>query len=279
MVLKFLSYNCSALPLLTHNVSERLEKFTVEVAKYNPDIIVLQELSFTCYLEMLKKGLKDWPYVFCEPRILGAISGAIAVFSKVPFSKTAFQAYEHQGTYFGHSIVAKLSKKGLICVEFDNPKMRLIHTHLIPDYREEYSPGKYFSGILEDQMEEMLSFIEDKNQHEPNVPVVLLGDLNFPPETYLYKRLKSRFDSVDCMEKAEPPPHFSNDQFWSAPGVPLCKGRLDYVLLNPPSAWKVVSSQFVFKESFKTSSGVTTMISDHLGVLVEAELGKGKTKG
>lgn len=268
-MIRLLTFNCAAIPLLTPASGARLERLAAEVSRLEPDVVCLQELCLGSQARRLGRLLAAWPFRFLVPRA-GLVAGGLAVFSKVPFREASFERFREQGPWLGYSCLARLSGKGFMRLVFDAPPLELFHTHLLADYSRCPGAGAPYGELQLKQLEQLLAALRGAGRERT---MVLAGDLNFPPGSEPFRRLVEA-GLEDPMEGVSEPSMVDEASFPTVPAVPRRMARLDYVLARSGSDPLVLTgARYVLDARRERGPGRAFTLSDHRGVLAEFEEG------
>lgn len=177
-----------------------VDRVTETIRKYNPDIVVLEEVS-TKWISDLRSMAKLYAYSKIEPR---EDNFGIALYSKFPFAQCDI-------VYIGDAEVPS------IVAEVKTPagKFRVIATHPLPP------AGAKYSVFRNRQLAAIPKVVK-----QSEVPVLLLGDLNVTPWCPYFKRLLKATGLRDSSQGRGVQPTWPTDN-------PLLLIPIDHCLHSP----------------------------------------------
>jgi endonuclease/exonuclease/phosphatase family metal-dependent hydrolase len=236
--LRILTYNVAGVPVVHGRVKPRLERIAELVREGGYDVAAFQE----CWVRS------------CSDALRGAFSHAVRLregvfggdglllgsrwpardFRRLNF---ALDAPDHRLLY---GEADGLADKGVTAATLDTPAgpLKVFNTHLVAGYR-----GRDYAPERAPQLYELVRFVRE---YAGKDPYVLLGDLNFGPESEPYAATIALLGLRDACPGCE-----DTDR----------DGRIDHILLGPGmSAWTVRSAQVVFREPWRGAP-----LSDHFG--------------
>ncbi|MBI4679513.1 MAG: endonuclease/exonuclease/phosphatase family protein [Elusimicrobia bacterium] len=270
MPLRILTFNCSAIPVLTPAVRPRLLRLTAEIRKLDPDLICLQEVGLESYARLLKERLRRWPFSFWErARRGGVVCGGLAVFSKKPFYEACFEPFSRQGPWLGYSLLARMSRKGIMRLKFRDPELELLHAHPVADYSATRRTWTRYAKLQERQVAQLIGRVRSSGH---SGRLVVAGDLNFTPDSGSYAAMTDGLGLVDLME-GERRPSILSDREWGASfWIPRRRVRIDYLLVSRDLIRRgKTRAGYVFDRVFRWSRTLESALSDHCGVLGELQ--------
>ena len=234
-----MSYNVRLFNLFDwipeRNVGDAILSF---INEQNPDILCIQE-----YSENAKVDLRVYKYkaIFMEGK---QIKTGQAIFSKFPiFNKGDFKI-----PAAGNNIIYADIKKG-------NDTIRVYNIHLqsikiSPDVSE---ISEHVDAINQSKSEQVFARIRDafknqeqqteilvKHKNECKYPVIICGDMNNSPFSYVYRNIKS--DLYDCFEEA-------GNGFGQTYKFKYYPARIDYIFVNKKMKVKSFTTFAQFENS------------------------------
>jgi endonuclease/exonuclease/phosphatase family metal-dependent hydrolase len=261
---KIFSLNSGGIPF-SPNRKIRFRMLPEFLKKERFDFVLLQEIGDKFTYDNLKKSLGD-VYSFYPEQSPGLINtqGGLLLLSLKPLKRYRFIKYKiKSGPRFPYNLPEKLSNKGIqICeTEIGSTKVVFIHTHLLANFFGSEKEYEY----LDKQLSELIEFI----QKIPNgTKLILSGDLNFPPETGLYKRLIKMTGLTDPLTGKSVYTHsFKNlniHKLFVKWGLMWGNKREDYTLYK--GFHKNAVRQTVYEKKFR-NNGKLYDLSDHYGIL------------
>ena len=240
-----MSYNVRLFNLFdwipNDNVGDTILSF---INEQNPDILCIQE-----YSENAKVDLRVYKYkaIFMEGKL---IKTGQAIFSKFPiFNKGDFKIPQA-----GNNIIFADIKKGKDTIRVYNFHLQSIK--ISPDVSE---ISEHVEAINKSKSQEVFTRIRDafkkqeqqaeilvKHKNECSYPVIISGDMNNSPFSYVYRDIKS--DMNDCFEEA-------GNGFGQTYKFKYYPARIDYIF----------ASKKMKVKSFKTFTKFEN--SDHFPVM------------
>ena len=182
--------------LAADNVGDTILNF---INEQNPDILCIQE-----YSENAKVDLRIYKYkaIFMEGE---QIKTGQAIFSKYPI----FNQGDFKIPAAGNNVIYADIKKGKDTIRVYNIHLQSIK--ISPDVNE---ISEHVDAINQSKSQQLFSRIRDafkkqeqqadilvKHRNECKYPVIICGDMNNSPFSYVYRHIKS--DLSDCLKKLE----------------------------------------------------------------------------
>ncbi|MBI4424757.1 MAG: endonuclease/exonuclease/phosphatase family protein [Elusimicrobia bacterium] len=257
--MELLTFNCSALPLLTPDVDARLDLLARELRRLDPDLACLQELGLSAQVSRLAARLSAWPYGFWQPRWPGLVAGGLALFSKRPLRGASFHPYAEQCSWLGPGYLSRLAVKGWMRLDLGDPGPVVLHTHLMADYGASRRTWADYRGLQERQAAELASFAA--RDLAAGRRVVVAGDLNATPASEAFGRLTG-LGLRDALGGSAEPSMVPESSFPRPWAIPRRLERLDYVLDSAPGARGFWTLDEVHAFGSRRMS-----LSDHRGLL------------
>jgi endonuclease/exonuclease/phosphatase (EEP) superfamily protein YafD len=129
----------------------------------NPDLILIEELTFN-WMENLGKTLEtDYPHQILEPR---NDNFGIGLFSKIPLEEKSIE-------FIGEANVPTI----LAVINYSGTTINLIGTHPMPP------AGSDLSRLRNDQFDELGRIISEMQE-----PIIVIGDLNATPWSHHFRK-------------------------------------------------------------------------------------------
>lgn len=261
--MRILTYNCCALPLLTGDIGRRLALAAEAISRLDPEMILLQEIFLTSQLAVFRSRLAGWPHAAWEPRSLSRVSGGLVLLSKRPIRRWGFVSFAVQGPAWRFSALVRLSPKGFLWAEFEDPVALVVHTHLVADYRIGLRGRNPYPSAQAEQLGQIAAYLAPLGG---GAPVVVAGDLNMQPDAPALRLFLDELRLSDAMEH-EAPPSVIDEPYYRLPFFAAPNRRFDYVLFRGPAGR--ATAEYVLRERPLTRNGRGITLSDHLGVLAE----------
>lgn len=261
--MRVLTYNCCALPLLTGDIGRRLSLAAGAIARLEPDLILLQEIFLTGQLAAVRSGLPGWTHAAWQERSFGRVSGGICLLSKRPIRRWGFEVFSAQGPALRFSALVRLSPKGFLWAELEDPAALVVHTHLVADYRIALEGVNPYPAAQAAQLAQIAGRLRPL---ERDRALIVGGDLNMRPQSPALRRFREELRLEDAMGAASAASVIS-EPYYRLPFSGAPDRRFDYVLYRGPQGR--AKAEYVLGEQPLTWKGRPITLSDHLGVLAE----------
>ena len=267
--MKLLTFNCCGFPPLAPGTKSRMQSIARAVASIDPDIAAFQEVFFHRYTRALGDILGPrLPYCFFHSRLGRFPAGGLVLFSRFPIKAGSFSAYKARGPLLGKSIVGHLNKKGMLMARLKDPPLNIITTHLLPNFDGNHTDQGRYGRI---QAAQLAQFLTQVNSLDKNIPLVIMGDFNFPPDCVFYERLIKEGALSDPLAHDPRPTGFGE---WCKDGKVRAKPkRIDYILSRQQTVTSrsVITARLIFQDRLKKDHP-KNYLSDHCGILAEIPL-------
>lgn len=261
MKVKIVTFNCFALPFLGRFVRERLSFIGQELNRIRPDFICLQEVFLKNHINILRKNLTNFPYAFFAPRRFLQLGGGLVIFSQIPFLYKEFRRFKNQGPILNFSLSDRIANKGFIFVKTDD--FFLVNTHMLANYNSGYTPESKMAKIQDSQLSQLIEFIQAKKWR--NKSLIIAGDFNFPPDSFLYKKIRRTLEIFDLTSDAGP--STSPESLYLIPFKNKLRNKIDYIFLSENISFKKVKYQYLFTSKAEINRKLETHLSDHFAIL------------
>ncbi|MBQ0049625.1 MAG: endonuclease/exonuclease/phosphatase family protein [Bacteroidales bacterium] len=251
--LKVITWNAAGYGYQSANRDSALTVFRNYIENCDADIICFQEAQTRCihtedfYATMERKGY------YCHEEM------GKAVFSRLPII-----AHENI-TYRSHALEGQSVVNGSIAyrILFQGDTLLLINNHLESNHLNPEEKDEYVRGLDEHNINELkssgktvLSKVSQRTairaqqadslanyiQHHDHMPIIMCGDFNDTPISYVYQRINKLLDNAYRKSGNGMGISYNKKGFWV---------RIDHVFMS--HHWK----------SFKTHIDTTHDISDH----------------
>lgn len=261
--MRIITYNCCALPLLTGDIGRRLALAAEEISRLDPDLILLQELFLAGQLAAVRSGLARWPHSAWQPRSLARVAGGLYLLSKRPIRRWGFESFADQGPAWRFSALVRLSPKGFVWAELEDPATFLVHTHLVADYRLGVGGRNPYPSAQAAQLGQIAARVAAL---AGPATVVVAGDLNMRPDEPALRRFLDELRLSDAMAHSTSA-SVIDEPYYRLPFIAAPNRRFDYVLFRGPAGR--VKAGYVLGGRPLSRNGRKITLSDHLGVLAE----------
>lgn len=245
--IKVLTYNVAAIHFVHGKVGPRMARIAEKIKSDGYDVAAIQE----CWVKSCSDNLKQaFPH---SVRLKEGITGGdgLLLGSRYPVrgAKTVSYSLDAPDHRILYGEGDGLSEKGVMAVTLDTPAgpLKVFNTHLIAGYK-----GRDYKPERAAQVYELIRFIRE---YAGKDPYILMGDMNFSPQTPHYGALVALLDLRDACPDCE-----DTDR----------EGRIDHIFLSPAmSKWNVKRNAVSFKETL--DEGGKVPLSDHFGFVVVLE--------
>lgn len=261
--MRILTYNCCALPLLTGDIDRRLSLAAAAISRLDPELILLQEIFLTGQLAGVRSGLPLWPHAALEPRSFARVAGGLCLLSKRPIRRWGFVSFAVQGPVWRFSALVRLSPKGFLWAEFEDPAVLVVHTHLVADYRIGLEGRNPYLPVQAEQLGQISAHLRRRGG---GTPLVVAGDLNMKPDAPALRRFLDELCLSDAMEQ-EVAPSVIEEPYYRLPFFWTPNRRFDYILSRGLAGR--AAAEYVLRERPLTRNSREITLSDHLGVLAD----------
>ncbi|KAI6650876.1 Neutral sphingomyelinase isoform X1 [Oopsacas minuta] len=264
--LKFATLNTWLLPGLMHGSSKVIQRtnfITEAISTCDHDVLALQEVWIPGLFKQTILNPENFSKNFGYFHYFrsGVVGSGLVTYSKYPIVGVDFFRFSLCGSPFRVDHGDWYGGKGVgVCyIESSVGMLSVYNTHLVADY--------FLSFYVEHriiQVIELVKFIQrTKKGH-----VILLGDLNFTPDSIEYEII-TKFGGLNDIWKDEKNAftfNVANNPFRIVKSPPL---RIDYVMIPNGNNCEAIEKKFVFQET----NDKTVWYSDHSGLGVQLQLG------
>lgn len=230
---------------------------------------MLQEVGDRRVYKKFRIELGDTYFFYPEktPKLINR-HGALLFLTQKPLNKYLFRPFRvASGPRFPFNLPEILSKKGFQVCEILIKKQRLIfiHTHLLANFLGKKADYSYTAK----QLPELIKFIK---QIPLSYRTILAGDMNFTPDTALYKKIINT-DLLDPLKNTKKFTHTISNlnihKIFIRLGLMWADKREDFVFMR--GFTKNSISQQILDKKF-THRGRVYDLSDHYGITSSIEL-------
>ena len=266
MKITALTYNFIGIPFFSKRYSRRLDFFTKELAKLQPDVICLQEVWLNSAKKKIINVLKDLDYQFYYPSLKFRLCGLL-IGVKGKITKKGYVATNPIIAGFDYSILEIFGSKGYAFVEFElgKEKIGIFDVHLSPDLGIKFNIGGPYFKV----QEKATSFLVRDINLLGEGRVMILGDFNFEQSSPLNQYL------IETGKVREVFSHNFKTSFGGLLGFPSsATDEPDHIFVKNISRKEILKTEIVWD---KPIEGVG-VLSDHAGILVTMNLDNFKKK-
>jgi endonuclease/exonuclease/phosphatase family metal-dependent hydrolase len=231
--LTVLSWNLHGLAWpLSKDPGGRMNRVSLKVRELRPDVLLLQEIWLSAYLDRLTRALQpDWIPI-CIKRRSGSPKGGLLAFVNategwIPCSPPQFYAFAASAPIWKIWEGDGLGGKGVLVVELERGGLRIfaINTHL----QSQYS-GSNYAEVREAQLIEVRDLVSESYS---SLPAIVAGDFNTDAREPLYSHVTAL--AADLTAEAR---ELSNSGTTANPR----DGRpewIDYIIAANSQAWTI----------------------------------------
>ncbi|HYD35177.1 MAG TPA: endonuclease/exonuclease/phosphatase family protein [Vitreimonas sp.] len=260
--LSVLCFNCFGSPI-SLNRKKRFPVIAQEIEKFNPDIVMLQEVTTPRSSRLLDKELQKlgWQAYFTQGLVFRR--GGLTMYTKKHQLKSlTFHPFTNQGPLMSWSLADRIVCKGFqsAVLEFNQQDILLINTHVTSNYAKD----KQRVGFQKQQLDQIRVFINT----QPYKEVILAGDLNFSPDSVIMKSfaLNSHLQDTLSEEITTIDPNNVKDNWILNTFSSEEPIRVDYVLVSP--AIRVQQCEVVLSRPYVVDNK-PCYLSDHSGIYAQ----------
>ncbi len=264
MRLSLLTFNTLGTPLFAPDITKRYRKLAKLLDASNTTFVCLQEVTTYYHLFLLKKHLKQYPYVAYQKFLYGP-KGGLVIFSKLPLEKVSYREFRSLGQLTNISFYTRLLRNGLLMCRVKDLNLTLLTTHLMCDFVFDWAPDNKLYPQVEQQI---LDVIAQTNEFEKTKQsFIACGDFNINKNSRLYKLLLTKTKLTDSFANKNHatysshrvPYHFSVDK----------EVQIDHIFYhsNKPKL-TVVNRALLFKDKEKFANNTLGFLSDHIGLTI-----------
>jgi len=258
MKLKTITLNCFDSPLSLNRV-ERIHCLAKELLALKPDIICLQEITFSKTAKKLENFFSSSGYSVSSNTDLMINKGGLFIATKLPISESVFERFKNQGPFLSLQFTDRILGKGFqkVTMKTNGGQILLLNVHLASVYEKNADKEK---ETLKDQFAQLVNAIKSKNGE-----IIVCGDFNFSPKNQLYSeflKMTKLQDSSKNSNLITVSKYNTNRQGLYKNGENL---KLDYIFLsNKLSSGS--RSQVIF-DSLYDLRNKQIHLSDHFGLV------------
>jgi endonuclease/exonuclease/phosphatase family metal-dependent hydrolase len=273
MRLRVLSFNVWGLPPpIGRDVSERLSRVMAELAGFDCDLALFQEVwTEDGRRQLIEEGRRlGYPHSFHPPGPAPRSSGLLAL-SRLPLRGTRFRRFTLCGLperltqmdYYAGKGVARFE------VEVGDTAVAILNTHM----HARYAPARAVDAYRGHRTAEVIEMAEELLAETG--PLVAVGDFNMRDTADEYRVLTGLTGLVDAAAALDVRlPTTTLQNAYRASRGAVNESRLDYVFCRAGlhRGIRPVECRRVYDETIEVA-GEPGAYSDHAGVLAELEIG------
>jgi endonuclease/exonuclease/phosphatase family metal-dependent hydrolase len=223
----------SLLTLNTYGVpfflsTGRIARLASHLDRYPVQVICLQEIQQNAYAGVISQRLKAFPHRAIVPYTY-APKGGLGIFSRLPLEDCRFAAYPDRGLRWVVTFADWALYKGILVARLSvqGQTVLVVNTHMNANYTGHWHPKNSLAQVQRRQVGQLIRLVNDLPSQ---ALVIVCGDLNFPPTSFLYEELITQgklFDPLAGSQETTCRPFRLLPSFWNI--------TLDYMLLRYPA--------------------------------------------
>jgi endonuclease/exonuclease/phosphatase family metal-dependent hydrolase len=231
------------------------------------DIICLQEVQFSGFLPLLRRGFVSFPHLVYQPN-WHAPKGGLVTLSRWPVEAVDFVSFrEHGPWWYTPAFADWLLHKGMLVtrIAVGGTPVVVVNTHLLANYSGDWSPGNRFARHQREQLQRLAEVV---NGLDRRLPVVVAGDFNVPRGNWLYDEFVRATALRDVLTGDDRP------TFRQAMLMPGRFARpIDFIFVRAPEGAEIAASaRLRFEAKTELITGRVDYLSDHYGVEAEIDV-------
>ena len=239
-MLTIYSRNIFGIPF--KRLGRRFKGISKQIAKINPDVVLLQEFVSGLFLLYFQHQLKDYNFFYLNRGLFTYGSLLIMVKKNIKTDKYHFTQFNNLGPKYNLHLVDNITTRGFQSIYLPKYDLYLINTHILSIYLSK----RGYSPIQLKQIDQITSFL--KRRH---APCFVTGDFNFVPASPPYDLLLTNSSLIDISA------NLGNSII-----TKRRPKKIDYVFIQPPSL-KVKKIAYVSEPKF---------LSDHRAILTSLQI-------
>lgn len=239
------------------NFNKRQKKIANVLKEENADIITLQEVHTYSFLNILKKTLKDYPYVGYKRFIYGP-RGGLVTFSKFHLENIDYINFKERGTFLNTSFIARVIRNGVLACRLKGLPVYILNAHTTPNLDHNYIKNNRFIKFTNAQLKQIAEVVKELS--ESNTHIILAGDFNVAKNAVSYKNFLRASGTEDIFKDHELPTQHQE----YLPSKKKVK-RIDFIFLKSPHA-KIKAVEHIFTKKYYISNKRYVYLSDHIGL-------------
>jgi len=255
--LKIITLNCFDSPLSLNRI-KRINKLISEILILKPDILCLQEITFSKTAYKLKNifELNELNVLFNDDSVFNR--GGLFVASSFPILKAEFDRFKDQGPLLSFQVTDRVMGKGFqkTTLLIDHKEVVLFNVHFACVYNNNSVKE---TETLRNQCNQLVNTIKKEKGD-----VIVCGDFNFSPVNEQYLNFLSSTKLIDSANASLVTVSMNNTnrQGLYKIGANL---KLDYIFISSNLS-RDIGSQVVFDDLFNVENR-RVHLSDHFGLL------------
>jgi endonuclease/exonuclease/phosphatase family metal-dependent hydrolase len=220
------------------------------------DIICLQEVLWRGLLRGLAPS---YPHRFAQGRLV--LHGGLVLLSRWPITRAAFTRYPTSGPRRPELLMRKGAQVAV--VQTPAGALAVVNTHLSANRDDDWAPANRYSMVAAGELARLAELIA---AIDPELPLVMVGDLNVPRQSTMLADFVGAVGLRDVLAGDTRPTYRPTPQ-WPTPPA------LDHVLLRSGRGVSLDgTAELVFQDAVTLSGGRSAYLSDHFGVAATLRL-------
>ncbi len=241
----------------------RIARLAGQLDRYPVQVICLQEIQQNAYAGVISRRLKAFPHRAIAPNTF-APKGGLGIFSRIPLADYRFAAYPDRGLRWVVTFADWALYKGMLVARLavQGQTVIVVNTHMNANYTGHWHPKNPLARVQRRQVGQLIRLVNDLPSE---ALVIVCGDLNFPPTSFLYEELITQgklFDPLAGSEETTCRPFRLAPSFWNI--------TLDYILLRYPSGKRFEAKVDVLEvEDTNRELAFRRFLTDHKALVLQ----------
>ena len=249
ITLRLLTFNA----LMKGDVRPRLHALGAVLAQSRYDVVCLQEVLYRRHAGLLRRAAAQFGHHAWSGSVL--LEGGLVLLSRWPVGAARFTRYPRVGPARAEYLMRKGAQVAVL--ESPDGPVLIANTHLSANRDDDWSPGNRYTAVARAELGHLAAELATAG---PELPVVVVGDLNVPRDSVALAEFLAATGLVDVLA-GDTEPTFRPTPQWPAPPA------FDHVLVRPaPGRTVSAQARLVFREPVALPGGRSGYLSDHYGV-------------
>lgn len=256
MDLRVVSMNCfdSLFSLLRR---DRLQRIATELSEKKPDIICLQEITFTKTAHLFDDQFLSNGYSSYYSPGMAFNRGGLYVASVCPIQEYSFVRFHKQSACLSMQLTDHLLTKGYqkIVVSISRHRIVLYNTHLVNVYRIHSVSER---EVQKAQLRQLSADVEGEQGS-----ALVCGDLNIEPKSNLYQEFLHKTHCIDSLKNSDEITVSKQNTHVQRIYIHPADKRIDYILSTPDISCR--EQKVLFNDLYPVKQSMIHL-SDHFGL-------------
>ncbi len=263
-------YKTPSSRLLPKHRKQRFIRIAEELNSGAADIVCFQEVHTYPQVRLLKKTMTEFPYISYKKFLYGP-RGGLVTFSKFPIHSSEYITFNKMGTIRNKSIVAKISRKGILLVKLEKEPLYILNTHLTANIDWNWVSTNRYIPFITSQLEQLKNIVKSLSNFP--IEIIIAGDFNIPKNSMYYKMFTKGLNLMDVFQS-------SQKNTYNEEHLPLGKKSecVDFIfIVKNGTPFKVEEKEYVFDKKVILNN-ISTFLSDHIGLRARLQFAFGNKK-